>query len=974
MQRKHLLLAALSLFLAVGALLPLTSQASTTGILLPTSDGNYTQWTPSSGTTHYTLVNETPCDGTTTYNSTDTTGNRDSYGVSLASVSSGAVISQIDIVPCASRDKNGTGSATMDVFYRFNGVDSSATGSYALSGTTPTIVATTSFGGLNLFKTSTSTLEIGAVLSAGTKGARSSRIATVLTYTLTTPSAPTGLVATNISSSQNNLSWTDNSSNELGFKVYRALNNGSFSQVATTTQNAVTYSDTGLTPDQYYSYYVAAYNSAGQSNSSTSSAITYNSVPSAPSGLTAYTASADTLLTWTDNSINEDGFSVERSSDNITFSQIATTTRSFGGTVTYTDTGSGASVYYYRVQAYNAIGNSAYSSTASNRNIGLDSVSSTSTGHFTTSMTLSHTVTSSSDRVLFVGVRTCCDTGLTPMVTYAGVAMTLVNSVDSLNPDNGGTAYLYYLVNPSPGTHDVFVNLPNAPQANFNVTAVSYTGVDQTSPIDVEATQAEQLNTGDTYTQSVTTTVADDWTLMMAVCDGGGTTSPATGSTERDSGNARILLDSGGPISPAGSASLGFTDAISNPHFASVMVGFKRSLGPVAPTNLVAINISSSQNNLTWNDNSWNELGFKVYRALNNGSYSQVATTTENTTSYSDTGLTADQTYSYYVAAYTPTNQTNANTARAVTYNTPPASPSALSITASRTDDVLTWSDNSANEDGFSIERSTDDVSFSQITTTTLNLGGSATYTDAGSSGTLYYYRVLAYNTQGNSGYSNTASNTSSNVIAFDNVTTTSTGSGTTLTLTHTVGSAADRILFVGVRTCCSTGLTPTVTYDGATTTLVDSVDSLNPNNGGTAYLYYPVDPSSGTHDVVVSLSSSQSNINAIAISYTGVDQTSPIDREGTQAAQMNTNQAYTQSVTTTPPGDWVLLTGVCDGSNVSPTPASGSIQRGTFANVGSLVDSGGPINPAGSASLGFYDNELTNPHYASVMVGFKSR
>src|SRR5437868_12337378 len=82
--------------------------ASTTGILPPSSDGNYLQWTPSAGTTHYTLVDESACNGTTDYNSTGTIGNRDSYGVSLASVGNGAVISQIDIAPCASRNSNGS--------------------------------------------------------------------------------------------------------------------------------------------------------------------------------------------------------------------------------------------------------------------------------------------------------------------------------------------------------------------------------------------------------------------------------------------------------------------------------------------------------------------------------------------------------------------------------------------------------------------------------------------------------------------------------------------------------------------------------------------------------------------------------------------------------------------------------------------------------------------------------------------------
>lgn len=179
--------------------------ASTTGVLLPTSDGNYLQWTPTTGTTHYTLVDESACNGTTDYNSTGTAGNRDSYGVNLSSIVNGATITQIDLAPCASRNNNGSGSATLDVFYRFNGINSSDSGSYALSGTIPTQLATTTFASLDLLKTSTSTLEIGSILSAGNRGARLSRIATVLTYELTTgvqmtatppdSSKPTGSIA-----------------------------------------------------------------------------------------------------------------------------------------------------------------------------------------------------------------------------------------------------------------------------------------------------------------------------------------------------------------------------------------------------------------------------------------------------------------------------------------------------------------------------------------------------------------------------------------------------------------------------------------------------------------------------------------------------------------------------------------------------------------------------------------------------------
>jgi uncharacterized protein len=65
----------------------------------------------------------------------------------------------------------------------------------------------------------------------------------------------------------------------------------------------------------------------------------------------------------------------------------------------------------------------------------------------------------------------------------------------------------------------------------------------------------------------------------------------------------------------------------------------------------------------------------------------------------------------------------------------------------------LSWSDNSTNEDGFKIERSTDNKAWTQITTVGLNV---RTHVDSGLiSVKTYYYRVRAFNRLGNSSYSN---------------------------------------------------------------------------------------------------------------------------------------------------------------------------------------------------------------------------
>ena len=89
----------------------------------------------------------------------------------------------------------------------------------------------------------------------------------------------------------------------------------------------------------------------------------------------------------------------------------------------------------------------------------------------------------------------------------------------------------------------------------------------------------------------------------------------------------------------------------------------------------------------------------------------------------------------------------------------PPDPPSNLIIVATACDQIdLTWQDNSNNEDGFEIERSLDGSNFSQIDTVGAD---DNTYYDTGlAENTLYWYRVRAYNTGGDSGYSETASST----------------------------------------------------------------------------------------------------------------------------------------------------------------------------------------------------------------------
>lgn len=93
---------------------------------------------------------------------------------------------------------------------------------------------------------------------------------------------------------------------------------------------------------------------------------------------------------------------------------------------------------------------------------------------------------------------------------------------------------------------------------------------------------------------------------------------------------------------------------------------------PVAPSNLTATAVSTSQINLTWQDNSTNETGFRVERSPNNVTWAQIASVGLNVTHYANTGLNCGSTYFYRVRAYNATgNSPYSNTGTETTVACP---------------------------------------------------------------------------------------------------------------------------------------------------------------------------------------------------------------------------------------------------------------------------------------------------------------
>jgi len=182
------------------------------------------------------------------------------------------------------------------------------------------------------------------------------------------PAAPSGLKASASAGNRIQLSWTDHSRGEAGFRVERKRADVDvWFHVKTTAPGVTTCVDDAVNvvlPGKTYAYRVAAYNAGGLSAYSEEVIVTTPDVvaPAAPSDLKITEVTASQIkLAWTDNSDNEEGFRIEcrlGASDKWVV---------IGGRVpanlpAFTDYGlQPGQTYTYRARAFNAGGDSAHS-------------------------------------------------------------------------------------------------------------------------------------------------------------------------------------------------------------------------------------------------------------------------------------------------------------------------------------------------------------------------------------------------------------------------------------------------------------------------------------------------------------------------------------------------------------------------------------------------------------------------------------
>ena len=456
--------------------------------------------------------------------------------------------------------------------------------------------------------------------------------------------------------------------------------------------------------------------------------------PTAPSGLTATAISSGRIdLAWIDNASGETGFKVERSSNGVSFVEIAV----LGPNVqSYSSTGlAGSTTYHYRVRAYDGPNHSSYSNVASATTLAPPAAP---TGLTATAV--------SSSRVNLAWIDNATnETGyklesVRRRLELRAGGQPVGQRGELREPEPHPATTYHYRVGATDGANTSYSGIvavttlpvPPAP-SSLAATAVSSSRINLTWVDNASyetGYKVERSPNGVSFTQ-----IALLWDNVTTYAD--------TSLTAGTAYHYRVRA----------------SDGASN-HSAYSNVATTTTLAvPGAPSNLTATPVSPSGINLAWTDTSAYEQGYKVESSTDGINFAQIASVGVNVTSYANTSLTAGTTYHYRVRAYDGPNHSSYSNVASATTQAPPAAPSNLVATAVSSSRInLTWVDNATNETGYKVERSPNGVSFTQIAL----LWSVTTYADTSlTAGTAYHYRVRAYEGASNhSAYSNVAMTT----------------------------------------------------------------------------------------------------------------------------------------------------------------------------------------------------------------------
>ncbi|WP_168204181.1 c-type cytochrome [Aliikangiella coralliicola] len=613
--------------------------------------------------------------------------------------------------------------------------------------------------------------------------------------------------------------WTDRSNNETGFKVFRAIDDGVYELYKTLSENTVELVDSEISNNHKYQYALTAFNDFGESTQVESNSIEFRVAPQPVEQVNAI-ASADKdsiTITWKDQSDNEDGFTIYRSVDSGNYEKLLNLT---ADSQSYIDDNVALNhSYQYQIMAYNSFGDAAKvlsnlvelkqentppsppSSLVGAFNINLVSLSWNDNSDNEDTFELYRKTGSGSWSLLIsLGANTTQynDTAIAAGNNYS-YKVSSKNSLGESASSNEITI-TYPAVNP---TQVLFENKcmdchkADGSGVGVNLLDMQIKAKWANAAFPEFHTKVKTMNTSDCDADCTKTLAEYLWNEKWGYELGDGENEiplavksvKAEASQNKDnislswtdrSGNETGFniyrsIDNGSfnLLSTVVANVVQYSDSnISNSHRYQYQVEAYNSVGKaakvasnviefrVAPADVSSVNavVSADKENVTisWQDNSDNEAGFKIYRSIDSGSYSELTTVQAEVTSYTDTSITLNHTYQYQLMAYN-----NFGNAAKITSNLvevkkdeviPPA-PTLLAGVFESNSIILTWQDNATNEDSFEIYRRIGDAAWSRLTSVGAN---TTTYTDSSiTEGTTYSYQVSAKNSIGESAFTN---------------------------------------------------------------------------------------------------------------------------------------------------------------------------------------------------------------------------
>lgn len=181
---------------------------------------------------------------------------------------------------------------------------------------------------------------------------------------------------------------------------------------------------------------------------------------------------------------------------------------------------------------------------------------------------------------------------------------------------------------------------------------------------------------------------------------------------------------------------------------------------PQAPTSLSGV-LVNGQVNLTWVDNSTNELGFKIERKSGSGNYSVLNTSAINSTSYSDASISTGQNYTYRVYSYNATgNSTNYSNEVSISIPNPIVLPTLQTTAVTAINTTVAVSGGNITSDGGATitakgvvwgTSQNPTIALSTKTTDGTGLGSFVSNISNLTANTTYYIRAYATNSLGTS-------------------------------------------------------------------------------------------------------------------------------------------------------------------------------------------------------------------------------